>query len=155
MVLVGCNGSRDIDNDLIPDIADNCHLDYNPTQANSDNDGLGNACDWDEFVRFTVVPEDLQGLRYRLHATFPTWYYAVGAIALSVESYVPLVLETEFDSAPVEQTPGLFPHKTSTFTIYGLQWEEWEDELYFTEFNDSEVDLGVFVFSQPQPPPTR
>jgi hypothetical protein len=35
----------DTDNDGLPDIADNCPDTYNPDQADSDNDGIGNACD--------------------------------------------------------------------------------------------------------------
>lgn len=36
---------NDIDNDGIPNVADNCPDVYNPSQQNSDNDGFGDACD--------------------------------------------------------------------------------------------------------------
>jgi hypothetical protein len=37
--------STDRDADLIPDTTDNCDTVYNPSQADSNNDGVGNACD--------------------------------------------------------------------------------------------------------------
>lgn len=37
----------DSDIDGIPDFSDNCILDYNPSQADSDGDGYGNRCDGD------------------------------------------------------------------------------------------------------------
>ncbi|MCK5126614.1 MAG: HYR domain-containing protein [candidate division Zixibacteria bacterium] len=36
----------DSDNDSIPDWDDNCPVDYNPDQADSDLDGIGDICDW-------------------------------------------------------------------------------------------------------------
>ena len=55
----------DSDSDEINDDLDNCPDDYNPSQADSDNDGLGNACDNDcpnldganpvDFVDFSIV----------------------------------------------------------------------------------------------------
>ena len=47
MVRVGGGGSvcADMDADTICDNVDNCINDYNPSQADSDNDGLGDACD--------------------------------------------------------------------------------------------------------------
>ena len=38
----------DIDDDGIPDYLDNCPIVYNPDQADSDDDGIGNACDDDD-----------------------------------------------------------------------------------------------------------
>jgi len=35
----------DSDNDLVPDVADNCPNIYNPDQADSNGDGIGDACD--------------------------------------------------------------------------------------------------------------
>ena len=35
----------DADNDGVPDISDNCRFDFNPDQADTDGDGLGDACD--------------------------------------------------------------------------------------------------------------
>lgn len=36
----------DADSDNIPDWDDNCPADYNPGQLDSDNDGIGDICDW-------------------------------------------------------------------------------------------------------------
>ena len=41
---VGC---IDSDGDAVNDDLDNCPQAYNPSQADSDSDGLGNVCDWD------------------------------------------------------------------------------------------------------------
>ncbi len=41
------NVDYDEDEDGIPDSTDNCPNDYNPSQADSDDDGVGNACDED------------------------------------------------------------------------------------------------------------
>jgi uncharacterized protein DUF3344 len=38
-------GSNDSDGDGVPDVADNCPADYNPSQADKDGDGIGDACD--------------------------------------------------------------------------------------------------------------
>jgi hypothetical protein len=38
---------NDVDFDRIPDLIDNCIFAYNPSQRDSDNDGIGNACDED------------------------------------------------------------------------------------------------------------
>ena len=38
----------DLDGDGIADILDNCPLAANPSQADFDRDGLGDACDWDD-----------------------------------------------------------------------------------------------------------
>jgi DNA/RNA endonuclease G (NUC1) len=49
---VGINGvgnlPLDTDNDGVPDSADNCHLDSNYSQLDTDSDGIGNACDPDD-----------------------------------------------------------------------------------------------------------
>lgn len=39
------NSRRDSDKDGVPDAIDNCPKTYNPDQADSDGDGIGNACD--------------------------------------------------------------------------------------------------------------
>jgi hypothetical protein len=39
----------DYDDDGITDDSDNCEYDYNPTQSDSDNDGYGDACDYDYY----------------------------------------------------------------------------------------------------------
>ena len=41
-------GSLDADGDRVPDAIDNCPLDANPDQANSDGDAEGDACDGDD-----------------------------------------------------------------------------------------------------------
>jgi hypothetical protein len=46
----------DDDNDLIPDVDDNCPLVANEDQADADSDGLGDVCD-DTFTNSTVVTE--------------------------------------------------------------------------------------------------
>ena len=38
-------GENDQDNDLIPDDQDNCPDTHNPDQADTDNDGIGDACE--------------------------------------------------------------------------------------------------------------
>jgi hypothetical protein len=38
-------GEGDIDDDIIPDVVDNCMEVYNPYQEDSDGDGVGDVCD--------------------------------------------------------------------------------------------------------------
>jgi hypothetical protein len=38
-------GEGDIDDDIIPDVIDNCMEVYNPYQEDSDGDGVGDVCD--------------------------------------------------------------------------------------------------------------
>ena len=45
-----CIFDDDLDFDVIPDSVDNCPMTSNPEQANTDGDGLGDACD--------LCPED-------------------------------------------------------------------------------------------------
>jgi len=52
-------GENDRDGDGIPDSSDNCPDVYNPEQTDSDNDGVGDACDTDEL---TTVPLALNGV---------------------------------------------------------------------------------------------
>ncbi|MFH1530490.1 MAG: MopE-related protein [Pseudomonadota bacterium] len=40
-------GDGDVDDDLVPDIVDNCPDDYNPDQADLDGDDIGDVCDPD------------------------------------------------------------------------------------------------------------
>ena len=48
LVLSGFEDDEDDDDDGIPDTADNCPLVSNPDQADTDGDGLGDACDPDD-----------------------------------------------------------------------------------------------------------
>ncbi|MEI7477542.1 MAG: thrombospondin type 3 repeat-containing protein [bacterium] len=42
-----CVDSNDQDHDGIPDYKDSCYLTYNPTQRDTDGDGIGDVCDDD------------------------------------------------------------------------------------------------------------
>lgn len=46
---------NDTDGDRVPDSFDNCPDDYNPAQADSDEDGIGDACDTGPTKRYTVI----------------------------------------------------------------------------------------------------
>ena len=48
----------DQDHDGIPDFRDNCPTVYNPDQKDSDNNGIGDACDtaWQEFIKLHPPP---------------------------------------------------------------------------------------------------
>lgn len=45
--VIAFHESSDTDGDGIQDFLDNCPIDYNQTQTDSDNDGVGNRCDAD------------------------------------------------------------------------------------------------------------
>lgn len=59
-VTVGC----DSDNDSVFDHVDNCPLVYNPDQVDTDEDGVGDACDEDEVL--TASPENAETVREAL-----------------------------------------------------------------------------------------
>ena len=46
----------DTDGDSIPDIADNCQVDFNPLQEDSNDNGLGDACEEESYL--PVVMKD-------------------------------------------------------------------------------------------------
>jgi YD repeat-containing protein len=48
----------DTDSDTVPDFIDNCPLDWNPDQADSDGDGLGDVCDVLGTISGAVVDEE-------------------------------------------------------------------------------------------------
>ncbi len=48
----------DSDRDGVRDCADNCPLDSNPTQADLDHDGDGDACDLDDGLIYLRIPDD-------------------------------------------------------------------------------------------------
>jgi uncharacterized repeat protein (TIGR01451 family) len=50
-VLDGGLGSVDVDGDGVRNIVDNCVFDRNPDQADSNGDGIGDACEWREQQR--------------------------------------------------------------------------------------------------------
>jgi endonuclease G, mitochondrial len=54
---------NDADNDGVPDATDNCPSTPNPTQADSDNDGIGNACEQGADLRLEklALPKALSG----------------------------------------------------------------------------------------------
>ncbi|MBI3447500.1 MAG: SBBP repeat-containing protein [Acidobacteria bacterium] len=66
-LVAGSGGGGDLDGDGVADGSDNCPAVYNPTQADTDHDGLGDACD-------TVVPpasHDLAITKIKIKRTVP------------------------------------------------------------------------------------
>ena len=55
---IGGTPPQDSDNDGVPDSEDNCPNDYNPDQADSDGDGVGDACDTGYDSDGDGVPDD-------------------------------------------------------------------------------------------------
>ena len=59
----------DYDDDGYYDWQDNCMNNYNPSQADCDGDGWGNACDW-ENGDFRVISTSLCHIRGRVHLVY-------------------------------------------------------------------------------------
>ena len=56
-----CDGTciNDIDNDSVCDETDNCREISNPNQEDTDNDGQGDACDYDDGIGIEEITDDL------------------------------------------------------------------------------------------------
>ena len=65
----------DTDDDGVPDVSDNCPYDYNPDQADEDQDGFGDVCDLPGSISGRVIDED-SGLgieNVRVYADGTSW----------------------------------------------------------------------------------
>jgi uncharacterized repeat protein (TIGR01451 family) len=62
--LTPCTGESDIDEDGVVDTEDNCPSVYNPDQTDSDNDGLGDACDPDTKMEQAITFDPLADKTY-------------------------------------------------------------------------------------------
>jgi hypothetical protein len=67
----------DGDNDSVPDQIDNCPTTANPSQADRDTDGLGDACDPDSDPPVITVTTPADGAAYQLHQAVNAAYQCV------------------------------------------------------------------------------
>ena len=79
--LNGALGGSDFDGDGIENDKDNCPLDYNPDQKDSNHDGVGDACEW----RVTQRREwEATGRKQRETATEPADLHALALAATDI-----------------------------------------------------------------------
>jgi len=76
-VRLGDAADPDNDNDGVPNAVDNCPLTFNPTQADSDHDGVGDACD-----PLLNRDTDSDGVLDSIHSGDPMYAQAKAAAAL-------------------------------------------------------------------------
>lgn len=89
-------GSIDHDEDGVKNCDDNCVLDYNPTQQDTDANGIGDACEWREQQRKAW---EEWGRKERLEAREPV------DIAILSRTSTDIVLARFTDSRWVEKNP--------------------------------------------------
>ena len=125
--------SNDRDNDRILDSQDNCPIAYNPNQLDSDNDGVGDACDSTDDTETATSSGFIQTDSGRYTTTYAST--TMVNISGSVDDYrrgVPVSLEIKIPNGSTE-TLGITPNRDGDFqTAFALDRDSPEGQYNIT-----------------------
>jgi hypothetical protein len=123
----------DRDNDRIPDSQDNCPAAYNANQLDSDNDGVGDACDSTDDTETATASGFIQTDSGRYTTTYAST--TMVNISGSVDDYrrgVPVSLEIKIPNGSTE-TLGITPNRDGNFqTAFALDRDSPEGQYNIT-----------------------